>query len=235
MPVAIRDGYQIRDSAEKSWAALRTILKQRVGLRTMADPCSELLRALQRQSAGEDSVIDEIFRMTDLMCGERAYRDPVLTSQQARGIELLLNEWRDMFSFYPGRTEGLAPVTSLLSLICGDPQMEQLEIYGTKEWKEIVGLRGPVETVRIHKCGKCQARYPQMITGEFSDIIDLLCYSCGGVHFVSAYDAPKEVVCPCGGKAKSDCPSCGSMVGSTVEEMSPYQYFASHPLYRHDV
>lgn len=162
------------------------------------------------------------------------YRDPVLTSQQVRGIEILLDEWRGMFSFHPGRREGLAPLARLLCLICRKPQMEQLEIYGTKEWKDLVGLRGPVETVLIQKCGKCRTEYPRMGTSGFLDIIDLLCNACGAIHFESAYDAPKEVTCPCGGKAKVGCPSCGSIGGTTVEGMSPYRYFADHALYRHE-
>jgi hypothetical protein len=200
----------------------------------MADLCSILLNALQRQSAGEASAADEIRRVSELMCGERVYRDPVLTSQQVRGIELLLDEWRGMFSFHPGRREGLAPLASLLSLICRKPQVEQLEIYETEEWKDIVGLRGPVETVLICKCGTCRTKYPRMGTSGFLEIIDLLCSACGGIHFESCYDPPKEITCPCGGKAKVGCPSCGSIDGTTVEEMNPYHYFADHALYRHD-
>lgn len=200
----------------------------------MADLCSALLHALQRQSAGDDGAGDEIRRISELVSGERVYRDPVLTSQQVRGIELLLDEWRGMFSFHAGRTEGLAPLTRLLSMICRKPEIEPLELYRTKEWKEITGLRGPVETVLIHQCGKCRNQYVRMGVSGFLDIIDLLCNGCGGIHFESAYDAPKEIACPCGGIAKVGCPSCGSIGGTTAGEMSPYQYFADHPLYRHD-
>jgi hypothetical protein len=149
-------------------------------------------------------------------------------------IELLLDEWRGMFSCHPGRTEGLVPLTSLLSLICRKPQMVQLDLYKTKEWQEIVGLRGPVETVLIQQCGQCQVKYARMGISGFLGIIDLLCNTCGGIHFESAYDAPKETACPCGGKAKVGCPACGSIDGTTVEEVSPYQYFADPPLYRHN-
>lgn len=200
----------------------------------MTDLCSVLLDALQRQSAGDGGAADEIRRMSELLGGERVYRDPVLTSQQVRGMELLLGEWCGMFSFHPGRQEGLAPLASLLSFIYRNPQIEQLEIYGTKEWMAIVDLRGPVETVLITKCGECGAEYPRMGTSGFLDIIDLLCSACGSVHFKSAYDGSKDVACPCGGKARVGCPSCGSIHGKTVDEMSPYRYFTDHALYRHE-
>lgn len=201
----------------------------------MSDLCAALLNAFQRQSAGEDAACDEIRHMRELICGRGVYRDPKLTSQQVRGIELLLDEWRDMFSFHPGRKEGLALLESLLSLICRKPQIEQLEIYGTKEWKDIVGLRGPVETVLIHKCRDCGTKYARMGTSGFLDIVDLLCKACGSIHFTSTYDAPEKVRCPCGGEARTGCPSCGSIQGTTVEELSPYQYFSDHTLYRHDI
>lgn len=198
----------------------------------MTDLCSHLLTLLKKQFAGDESLIDQIALLSDRVCGEKIYRDTVLTPQQIRGMELVLEELRGMFSFYPGRRDGLPHLISLLEVIGRTPQIEQMEIYGRREWKEVVKLRGPVETVLIRECAKCKTTYPRMGTSGFLDLTDLLCGQCGDVIFKSLYEEKKETTCPCGGLAKVGCPSCGFLQGRTVDEMSPYRYFAEHRFYR---
>lgn len=194
----------------------------------MSDIYSQLLKLLQKQISGDDSVIDQISIIADQVCGVKVYRDSLLTSQQVRGVEILLNEWGGMFSFMPGRLEGLPHLVDLLKFIRNNPQIDELKIFERPEWKEIVELRGPVETVQILECGKCKNHYPRMGMSGFLDLIDLYCSQCGNVIFKSLYDDKLAVVCSCGGTAKVGCPNCGSIEGRTLEEMSPYRYFAGH-------
>ena len=194
----------------------------------MHDLLSTLLDLFRRQAAGDVSAIDGIAPIADLVCGDSVYRHPLLTPQQVRGIELVLAEWRGMFSFEPGRLEGLPPLVRVLTLIRRKAQMDQSEIYHVEAWKEVVRLRGPVEAVQIYRCSSCGTQYPRMGTSGFLDSIDLLCSSCGAVFFKSIYNAPREVGCECGGLAKAGCPSCQSVDGEVVHEMSPYEYFAKH-------
>lgn len=201
----------------------------------MYDLCSKSLNLLERQLAGDDSTLAQIAEIAVQLSGEHVFRDPFLTSQQVRAFELLLSEWSGMFSFMPGRPDGLPPLMSILRLVCRSPQIEQMEIYELEEWKQIVGLRGPVETVQVCECANCRRRYARMGMSGFLDLMALVCGKCGDVVFRSIYDEKEEeVACPCGGVAKLGCHSCGAVQERVIEEMSPYQYFSNHKFYRQE-
>src|ERR1700730_4114226 len=176
----------------------------------MPDLFTSLLNYLESQSRGDTTAAREIGALAGQICAERIYRDASLSAQQIRGIELLLSEWQGMFSYPLGRTEGLPFLIALLKFIGRRPNLDPLDLYGQREWKSIIDLRGPVETVLIHSCAGCGTRYPRMGTSGFLDLIDFLCGKCGNVIFKSIYDKVKEAACPCGGVAGVGCPTCGS-------------------------
>ena len=200
----------------------------------MTDLCIKLTALLEQQLEGGTGAHDRISTIAGIVSSSHVYRDPELTPQQVRGIELLLSEWSGMFSFPGGRMDGIAPIVRLLKTIQQHPKIDQLELYETKEWQEIVRLRGPVETVIFYKCGNCSNEYPRMGMSGFLDTHDLLCASCGAVTFRPNTDPASKtsVACRCGGIASIGCPSCGALKGTAVREVSPYQYFASHRYYR---
>lgn len=200
----------------------------------MTDLCIELIDLLGQQLEGGNEACDRISTIAGMVSSSHVYRDPELTPQQVRGVEILLSEWSGMFSFQGGRMDGIAPIVRLLKSIKGRPKIEQVELYETKEWREIVGLRGPVETVLFYECSNCHTEYPRMGMSGFLDMHDLLCTSCGAVTFRPNTDPVSKtaVACRCGGVASIGCPSCGGLGGTPVREISPYQYFASHRYYR---
>jgi hypothetical protein len=188
------------------------------------DTCSNLYDLLRQQADGKPAAADAIREVVRRICGTHVYRDHDLTAQQVRGLELLLLEWSGMFSFFPGRPEGLAPLMKLVQQVGRTPQFEATDIYARPEWKQIINLRGPVETVQIVDCESCRTKYPRMGMSGFLDLLDLLCARCGGIVFRSAYSQSREATCSCGGTAKPGCPACGALKGRVVKAMSPYQY-----------
>jgi hypothetical protein len=149
-------------------------------------------------------------------------------------MELLLGEWSNMFSFKPGRADGLPHLIKLLQTVCRRPRIEQLELVSSAEWQHLVSLRGPVETVQLCECARCQRKYPRMGMSGFPDLAAMVCERCGDVVFRSFAEDEQEAVCPCGGVARSSCPSCGADQARVLEEISPYEYFAAHQFYKKD-
>jgi hypothetical protein len=56
----------------------------------MPDLFTSLLNYLDSQSRGDTTAAREIRALAGQICAERIYRDPSLSAQQIRGIELLL-------------------------------------------------------------------------------------------------------------------------------------------------
>jgi hypothetical protein len=189
---------------------------------------------LGKQSQGEDVATLEVRAIARRFRGKRADRDASLSPQQVRWIERLLDEWQGMFSFVPGRTEGLPYLMSLLKWTEQNPHAEPADLCAQGDWKRIVELRGPVETVLMHSCARCQKTYPRMAISDSFELVDLLCGRCGAVTFKSVHDAERTAACSCGGVARMGCPSCGATEGPVVDEVSPYFYFASHAHYGAD-
>lgn len=198
------------------------------------DLCATLLDLLERQRAGDPSAHERISAIRSRLLVDYSPRDPSLTSEQAWGVKNLLDEWHDMFSFQPGRPEGLPLLLGLLRAVCRSSSFDTIDMYGREEWGKLVDLRGPVERVLIRECAGCHRRYPAMGTSGFVDIVGLVCGTCGFVVFRSSWSEVREAPCPCGGVAVFDCPSCGSAQGRIVEEMSPYRYFLDHAFHREE-
>ena len=200
----------------------------------MSNLLANLQMLIERQVSGDNAARSEISRLNELVCGAHVYRDSDLSSQQVRAIELLLNEWSGMFSFQPGRIDGLPPIANLLALIRRKDNVELMDLYESPDWKIIVALRGPVETVQICRCAICREKYARMGVSGFLEILDFHCNDCGAVIFKSAYESDEVVRCPCGSLARVGCPSCSSNEHKVIEEISPYEYFSDHIFHRYD-
>ncbi len=146
----------------------------------------------------------------------------------------LYGEWKGAFSFLPGRPEALQHIRSLSKVVSQMVEDDTGALYYSKEWKELVKLRGPVETVMFNKCSNCQATTPIMGTSGFYDASGLMCVECGNVYFKSYYDQTVLPKCACGGEFQQawPCPRCSGKEYKTIKEISPYEYFAKHEFTR---
>ncbi len=188
----------------------------------------KLLALLREQAGGVSESVEGIREIAIQICGTKIHRDPVLTSQQIQGLETILREWNQMFSFQPGRPEGLPALIGLVEFIGRTPDLNLLELYVRPEWAYLLSMRGPVEVVQVYECGSCQIRFPRMGLSGFLDLVDLICESCGAVTFRSIYSDEMDAQCECGGRARLGCPQCGGVSGRVVLELSPYEYFRGH-------
>ena len=199
-----------------------------VAIRTL-----ELLKSMQ---AGDPAARDKLFEVNAKIAGSTVYRDPDLSPQKVRSLEFILSEWPGMFCFSPGRIEGLPIITNFVQKLISAPPADVTNqnewVYDQPEWKSVIELRGPVETVLLRKCSSCNAEFPRMGTSGFLSIRDFWCESCGTVHFVSAYDDIESVECSCGQLAVQGC-GCEIEAHQDVKGLSPYEFFASHAYVRH--
>jgi len=140
----------------------------------------------------------------------------------------IMNEWKDMFSYSPGLTEGIDIIISLLDKIIISPEIDILEIFKSKEWKKLIDLKGPTETIIEKQCKKCNNFFYLIGVSGFLDAEGLVCNKCGDVYFKSIYDESKLPECECGGQYKNECPYCGDNSSNTVGNRSPYWYFSNH-------
>ena len=140
----------------------------------------------------------------------------------------IMNEWKDMFSFSPGLVDGIDLIIDLLDKIVEKPRIELMEIYKLEEWKKVINLRGPVETVIEKQCKKCNNIFYVMGVSGFLDGTGLVCNNCGGVFFKSFYDDTEIPECVCGGNYIDQCPFCSHISAVTVGYRSPYWYFRNH-------
>jgi hypothetical protein len=178
------------------------------------------VEGLRQQSLGEAAAIDAITGLC-------------VTVEDGYCLYNLYGEWSGAFSYSPGRTEALRPILEIAQALVQFPSDDTLAMYELPQWSELVDLRGPVESVLVQRCNACSRQFPVMGTSGFSDVIDLVCPCCGSVLFQSIYDDSPARACHCGasypGSTARGCPGCGSSAASTVRELSPYEYFASHP------
>lgn len=196
--------------------------------------CATLLVLLERQLAGDDSVREEISGIFSRFRGDYPDDDPSLSRELFQDVKHVLYEWHQMFSWQPGRPEGLPVLVTLLRRVCRKTEDDSFALYRSEEWGRLVALRGPVEAVLISECARCTRRYTAMGTSGFSDLTGLVCDWCGFAVFVSSWEDRREAPCPCGGTAVRGCPACGAQEGPVVDEMSGYRYFADHGFRRED-
>ncbi|HOJ76486.1 MAG TPA: hypothetical protein PLZ08_00110 [Bacillota bacterium] len=196
------------------------------------DYLNQLIFMLQEQLQGNKESVAAISKFIKPLFAEKVFREPTLTSEQVSAIEIIMREWRGMTSFEPGCLEGIPKLLSLLKWVQYQQRIDLLAIYKRDEWKAIVQLRGPVESVLKKRCTKCNTHYFSMGVSGFLDIFSLICSECGNVYFKSVYSESEPPSCECGGTYKNACPKCGELKGSIIAEISPYQYFKDHQYIR---
>lgn len=190
------------------------------------DYISGLKKLLELQKTGELNDLNNVKEFTaKYLVGENLDRNAPNTDYRILNI---MNEWKSMYSFSPGLTKGVDLIIDLLNRIIEKPDMDILEFYKLEEWKRVVNLRGPVETIIEKQCEECSSIFYTMGVSGFLDGVGLVCDKCGDVFFKSFYDDTKTPDCSCGGHYKDGCPLCGHNSAVTVGYKSPYWYFENH-------
>jgi hypothetical protein len=150
-------------------------------------------------------------------------------------IMSIMNQWKQMYSYTPGLMEGVDIIALLLDKIIKTPGIDILKIFQSDEWKKLLALRGPVETILEMSCKRCNAIFFSMGLSGFFDGDGYVCDKCGNVYFKSLYDNTEIPECGCGGHYKNNCPFCGNNDAVTIGEKSPYWYFSNHKFVRDGV
>ena len=176
---------------------------------------NRFLNLLELQDSGDESVRDEIRLLG-------------VTQNDGQCLFNLHGEWLGAFSFSPGRLDALKPLLALTRWLVDKKRDYVNQKYDRTEWAELVAMRGPVETVIIRKCNKCNIESVSMGTSGFYDANALLCADCGNVYFKSYYDDSEMPACTCGGRYTQPRPEC-TMDGHVISrtEISPYEYFST--------
>ena len=123
--------------------------------KNVIDQMVALLEKLKRgdtRAAREFRALVKPFRTEDGLW----FKHPDLDPEQGNAVGLLIREWEEMFSYKPGRQEGLAPLIALLQWLQTRAKPEVLELYERPEWLELMALRGPADCVMTMKCQKCK-------------------------------------------------------------------------------
>jgi hypothetical protein len=142
----------------------------------------------------------------------------------------LHGEFEAAFANQPARAEALPLIQSLARKIVGYEEDDTLLLFNEPEWKDLVALRGPVEGVEMFRCDNCARTAPQFLMSGFLDLRASTCHDCGEVMFHSTYDDQPLPACRCGGTFTAFSASCGGCGRPLrrIEQVSGYQYFASH-------
>jgi hypothetical protein len=186
---------------------------------------------LRRQLAGDARAREAIAALAVSLVDENTPTG--LPESQEWALRMILQEWDGMFSFDPGRVEGLPALISLTELTANQ-DADDIPLYESDHWRQLVDLRGPVDGVQVCRCTSCHREYVQMGMSGFLDLDSFVCSQCGDVFFRSSYARGDAPGCPCGGSTASACPGCGSRSATITEQMSPYQYFRTHRFHRDD-
>jgi hypothetical protein len=191
---------------------------------------AKLIELLEQQKLGEIEDINIINDFVHLHFIGEGFGGKASTTDYR--IMNIMNEWKDMFSYSPGLTLGIDYLIALLTKVKDYPKIDIMDIYKSEEWKELINLRGPVETVIEKQCKKCNGIFYVMGISGFLDGSDLVCNKCGNVYFKSFYDESDLPSCNCGGEYKDECPYCQHRSANTVGYRSPYWYFSNHSYIR---
>ncbi len=118
---------------------------------------SQLITLLRRQAEGHYFASRKIRALVKpFRQGEDSwFSHPELTKPQSQCIEILYREWEGMFSYWPGRMEGLEPLIKLVQWVAKNPSAEILPLYEQSAWVKIGKLASPAETVMRMKCAQC--------------------------------------------------------------------------------
>lgn len=189
-----------------------------------------LIKLLELQKTGELKDLSEIKEYADKYFSGKNFGGN--TSDTDYRIFNIMNEWKSMYSFSPGLEMGVNLIIDLLNKIIEKPNIDILGVYRLEEWKKIVSLRAPVETVIEKQCKECKGVFYTMGVSGFLDGAGLVCNKCGDVYFKSYYDETEIPDCSCGGQYKDECPFCEHKGAETVGYKSPYWYFKNHKYIR---
>ena len=126
----------------------------------------QFVELLQAQAAGEQSAIERILGLS-------------ISLKDGYCLYNIFQQWKGAFSFPEGRNEALNLVLAIARQLNQFSPDDTLQMYKTLEWKQLIELRGPVETVIFKECSKCSHRYVQMATSGFYDANGLVCRGCG--------------------------------------------------------
>lgn len=183
----------------------------------------QFVETLRHQAGGIPTAIEDIQKMT-------------VSLEDGYCLFNLYEQWCGAFSFIPGRVEAVPLILALAEKLLRFPSDDTLALYALPEWKELVQLRGPVESVLLKRCVSCSHFYVCMGTSGFYDANGLVCGSCGNVYFKSYYDSSETPQCSCGEQFKEstacNCPRCGEKENRSEGGMSPFEYFFAHTFIR---
>jgi len=186
------------------------------------DVLSELISLMERQKNGEN-IIEQIRHISEY------------NKTDNEMLNTVMSEWESMYSYIPGRIDGLDNIIKLLGLIKQRRFMSMLTLYKSQYWKELIDLRGPVETVLICECKVCKEVYHSIGMSGFLDAYGLICNTCGDVLFKSYYSETQIPACKCGGSYILGCKKCRNNTFNTIGELSPYKYFEEHKYIRDEL
>lgn len=178
------------------------------------------IELLERQAAGDEEAL-------------RKLRALEVSPDDGFCFWHLHQEWLSAFSFAPGRQEALLPIQRLAGRLRTYKDDDTDKLFRSHDWKALLKLRGPVESVQFRRCGTCEREHPVMSTSGLYDACGLVCGDCGNVYFRAYQDASKPPKCACGSRFPAEpepgCPDCGQALSDDlIAEISPYQYFAGH-------
>ena len=190
---------------------------------------SSLKSALELQASGSQSAVSDIRNIIGLVCSAHRYRDDDLSAAQVTAIELLLREWKEMFSFEPGRLDALPLLIAALKAVRYSPEDADLKLPMSKSWAELKALRGPGNDVVVCTCETCTTQYIGLTFGSHTSGREgvFCCTDCGHIRIDPR--APTAIQpCRCGSTLHLGCPNCGGIAAKTHWHMRPWQYFMNH-------
>lgn len=178
------------------------------------------LKLLERQAAGEESVIDDIFPLE-------------ITLDDGKLLFYLHSEWKLAFSYYPVGHDALRLILAVARWLV-DTEEQRSQRTAPPEWAELRKMRGPVETVWIRKCNDCNFDSAEMVwCSGFYQAAGFVCNKCRNVYIKSEYDDSESPTCSCGGRFQEPELQC-RFENHKIEtwHISPYKYFESHSYIR---
>lgn len=152
----------------------------------------------------------------------------------ADDLNIIMREWRGMFSYTPGRRDGLKHIISLVSyLLKCQTEGAKCDLYQHPAWAEICKLRGPADCVMLMEDISTGVRFTSIGVSGFLDMDAYVCRSCGSVLFRSHYNQATMPECECGEAYNQMNEACTPFSPSEgryecIKTMSPYEYFENH-------
>jgi hypothetical protein len=197
------------------------------------DAVRDALRLLERQQEGSPEAARELkafIKQLEKSLAAAPPHQPLLFD-----LRMILAEWEGMFSYSPGRIEGLPVILRLAKGLLADGSGKRWDLYSHPDWGKLVDLRGPVDEVCETECTKCGTRYYLMILSGFLDMKGYVSYPSGNALLRSIYDDSPLPKPKSGSPYKNGCPKCGVKSHEPVKSISPYQDFATRTYIRTDL